>query len=105
MLPANEQVRETYLGTAGVFATAQKGARASPLSASPRGPFTTIGALCIDSSTVDPTVSREVAAKGQESGIQFVDAPVSGGESLARPPCPARAKNRPQAWAERRPAP
>jgi 3-hydroxyisobutyrate dehydrogenase len=37
------------------------------------------GMLIIDTSTSDPQVSRRLAAQLKESGIRFVDAPVSGG--------------------------
>ncbi|OOB77231.1 MAG: 3-hydroxyisobutyrate dehydrogenase [Epulopiscium sp. Nele67-Bin002] len=32
--------------------------------------------ICIDMSTIDPSVSREVASKVKETGAQFIDAPV-----------------------------
>jgi len=41
------------------------------------------GSLLIDSSTVDPKVSVEVAAAASEKGAVFVDAPVSGGVNAA----------------------
>ena len=37
------------------------------------------GTLFIDGSTIDPNVSREVAAKCEEHGSAMIDAPVSGG--------------------------
>src|SRR5262249_57864445 len=37
------------------------------------------GTLCVDMSTIDPAVSRRVAAAAAERGLRFVDAPVSGG--------------------------
>ena len=37
------------------------------------------GTLFIDGSTIDPNVSREVAAKCEEHGSEMIDAPVSGG--------------------------
>jgi 3-hydroxyisobutyrate dehydrogenase len=37
------------------------------------------GRLCIDMSTIDPAVSRRVAAALAERGVRFIDAPVSGG--------------------------
>lgn len=58
MLPSNDHVKEVYEG---VFS------RARP------------GTLMIDSSTVDPTVSRAIALTAEENGHRFVDAPVSGG--------------------------
>ena len=43
------------------------------------------GALLIDSSTIDPNVSRQVAAEAEKAGAVMVDAPVSGGVGGARP--------------------
>eukprot|EP00638_Chattonella_subsalsa_P003889 CAMPEP_0117753566 /NCGR_PEP_ID=MMETSP0947-20121206/12305_1 /TAXON_ID=44440 /ORGANISM="Chattonella subsalsa, Strain CCMP2191" /LENGTH=237 /DNA_ID=CAMNT_0005572479 /DNA_START=460 /DNA_END=1173 /DNA_ORIENTATION=+ len=37
------------------------------------------GTLCIDSSTIDPMISKELGARVQEVGSFFIDAPVSGG--------------------------
>jgi 3-hydroxyisobutyrate dehydrogenase len=37
------------------------------------------GTLCVDMSTIDPGVSRQVAAAAKERGLRFLDAPVSGG--------------------------
>lgn len=37
------------------------------------------GSLFIDSSTIDPSVSQEMAEIASEKGITFMDAPVSGG--------------------------
>ena len=34
------------------------------------------GKICVDMSTIDPSVSREIAAMVKETGAQFVDAPV-----------------------------
>lgn len=41
------------------------------------------GALVIDCSTIDADTARSVAAIGEQRGIDFVDAPVSGGVSGA----------------------
>lgn len=38
------------------------------------------GSLLIDSSTIDPTVSKEMAAAAEKMGAVFMDAPVSGGK-------------------------
>lgn len=38
------------------------------------------GLLLIDMSTIDPSVARELAARGAECGVSVLDAPVSGGE-------------------------
>jgi 3-hydroxyisobutyrate dehydrogenase len=61
MLPAGEQVREVYMGAAGVFA-----------SVAP-------GTLLIDSSTIDVATARAVTAAAEARGLEMVDAPVSGG--------------------------
>lgn len=37
------------------------------------------GSLLIDSSTIDPSVSKEMAAAAEKMGAVFMDAPVSGG--------------------------
>uniref|UniRef100_A0AAQ4RMU3 3-hydroxyisobutyrate dehydrogenase a n=1 Tax=Gasterosteus aculeatus aculeatus TaxID=481459 RepID=A0AAQ4RMU3_GASAC len=41
------------------------------------------GTLLIDSSTIDPAVSREMAAAAEKMGAVFMDAPVSGGVGAA----------------------
>jgi 3-hydroxyisobutyrate dehydrogenase len=61
MLPSSPHVRSVYLGEYGVLKGA---ARGTPL---------------IDSSTIDPLTSREVAMDAKAKGCPMVDAPVSGG--------------------------
>ena len=61
MLPSSSHVEAVYLGAGGVLE-----------GVSP-------GRLCVDMSTIDPAVSRRVAAALQARGIRFIDAPVSGG--------------------------
>ncbi|HET9271081.1 MAG TPA: 3-hydroxyisobutyrate dehydrogenase [Vicinamibacterales bacterium] len=61
MLPSSSHVETVYLGPAGVRETLAS------------------GRLCIDMSTIDPAVSRRVAAALAERRLRFVDAPVSGG--------------------------
>jgi len=41
------------------------------------------GALLIDSSTIDSETAKRVAAEGSKRGIDFIDAPVSGGVGAA----------------------
>jgi len=65
MLPAGPQVREVYLGNAGILGRARK------------------DALLIDCSTIDVDTARGVAAAAHESGFEMVDAPVSGGTAGA----------------------
>jgi 3-hydroxyisobutyrate dehydrogenase len=61
MLPSGNEVREVYLGPAGVLESANP------------------GTLLIDSSTIDVETARLVAAAAQGRGLSMVDAPVSGG--------------------------
>lgn len=61
MLPSSPHVESVYTGDGGVLAAARK------------------GMLCVDMSTIDPAVSRRVAAAARERGLRFIDAPVSGG--------------------------
>lgn len=67
MLPSNDHVEKVYLGEDGILSTAKS------------------GTFCIDSSTVDPAISRKVGEKlSKEKGVSFVDAPVSGGVGGAK---------------------
>ena len=61
MLPSSSHVEAVYLGHGGV----REGIVA--------------GRLCVDMSTIDPAVSRRVAAALAERDVRFIDAPVSGG--------------------------
>jgi 3-hydroxyisobutyrate dehydrogenase len=61
MLPSSSHVEAAYLGAGGVLERLGR------------------GRLCVDMSTIDPAVSRRVAAAVQARGGRFVDAPVSGG--------------------------
>jgi len=61
MLPSSPHVRSVYLGEYGVL----RGAKA--------------GTPLIDSSTIDPLTSREVAMDAKAKGCPMIDAPVSGG--------------------------
>jgi 3-hydroxyisobutyrate dehydrogenase len=61
MLPSSPHVESVYTGDGGVLAAARR------------------GTLCVDMSTIDPAVSRRVAAAAKERGVRFIDAPVSGG--------------------------
>ena len=64
-LPSNDAVRAVYLGPGGVLEALAP------------------GSACLDTSTVDPAVSREVAAAAAAKHITFLDAPVSGGVPAA----------------------
>jgi len=61
MLPAGEHVRSVYLQEPGVLTAARK------------------DALLIDCSTIDVDTARAVHAAAAAAGLDFVDAPVSGG--------------------------
>lgn len=68
MLPAGQHVRGLLLGngtTAGIL------------------PLLPAGTLVIDSSTIDAATSRELAAAAEAVGVDFIDAPVSGGTAGA----------------------
>ena len=57
----SSDLREVYMGPAGIFENAPK------------------GCLFIDSSTIDVATTREVIAAAKVAGFEMVDAPVSGG--------------------------
>ena len=61
MLPSSSNVESAYLGPGGVLEGAKR------------------DLLCVDMSTIDPNVSRRVAAALASKGVRFIDAPVSGG--------------------------
>jgi 3-hydroxyisobutyrate dehydrogenase len=61
MLPSSSHVEAAFTADGGVLAAARK------------------GTLCVDMSTIDPAVSRRLAAAAAERGLRFIDAPVSGG--------------------------
>ncbi len=61
MLPSSSHVENVYLGASGIL----EGIRPDQ--------------LCVDMSTIDPSVSRRVAATLGAKGGRFIDAPVSGG--------------------------
>lgn len=65
-LPDSPDVAAVVRSEAGVFA----GARA--------------GQIIVDHSTISPVVTRELAAEATERGIEWLDAPVSGGDVGAR---------------------
>jgi 2-hydroxy-3-oxopropionate reductase len=65
MLPDGPEVETAVLGGGGVL----EGARA--------------GSIVVDMSSISPLVSQKVAAACAAKGVEFVDAPVSGGEPKA----------------------
>ena len=62
MLPDGPDVRAVVLGPGGVLEGAAK------------------GLLVVDMSSISPIVSQEIAAACEAKGVEFLDAPVSGGE-------------------------
>jgi len=65
MLPDGPEVEEVVLGAEGILS----GAKA--------------GSLIIDMSSISPLVSQKIAAACAGKGVDFIDAPVSGGEPKA----------------------
>ena len=65
-LPSSEIVKEVVAGESGLVGTMPA------------------GGVVIDTSTTEPTVSRSLSKLLAESEIEFLDAPVSGGEGAAR---------------------
>jgi 3-hydroxyisobutyrate dehydrogenase len=66
MLPSSPQVRSVY--SEGVLPTLRRLPEAQARST-----------LCIDSTTLDIAVAKEVASDVIDTGAKMVDAPVSGG--------------------------
>src|ERR1700691_2913612 len=65
MLPDGPEVEEVILGVTGILSGAKP------------------GSLIIDMSSISPLVSQKVAAACGATGVDFLDAPVSGGEPKA----------------------
>jgi 2-hydroxy-3-oxopropionate reductase len=65
MLPDSPQVKEITLGNNGLIENMKP------------------GSVLIDMSSINPMVSREIAAELEKKGIRMLDAPVSGGEPKA----------------------
>jgi 2-hydroxy-3-oxopropionate reductase len=65
-LPSSQIVRDVVVGEGGLMASMRS------------------GGTIIDCSTTEPSVSREIAATLAGQGIDFMDAPVSGGERAAQ---------------------
>ncbi len=65
MLPNSPHVKEVVLGVGGIIEAARP------------------GMIVIDMSSIAPLVSREIAARLAEKGVELLDAPVSGGEPKA----------------------
>jgi 2-hydroxy-3-oxopropionate reductase len=65
MLPDGPEVEEVVLGANGILSGAKP------------------GTLIIDMSSISPLVSQKIAAECDAKGVDFLDAPVSGGEPKA----------------------
>lgn len=65
MVPNSPQVREVTLAEGGIIETGKE------------------GTLVIDMSSIDPVESKAIGDELAEKGIEFMDAPVSGGEPKA----------------------
>lgn len=66
MLPSSPHVLEAYLGDNGIFQSIKP------------------GTLLIDSSTIDPSTSRDIAEQAKKRSAVYLDAPVSGGVNAAK---------------------
>ncbi|XP_054721606.1 3-hydroxyisobutyrate dehydrogenase, mitochondrial-like isoform X2 [Uloborus diversus] len=66
MLPSSPHVQEVYAGENGIFQQVKP------------------GTLLIDSSTIDPSVTKDLAIMAEKRGAVFLDAPVSGGVLSAK---------------------
>ncbi|KAI0306759.1 NAD binding domain of 6-phosphogluconate dehydrogenase-domain-containing protein [Multifurca ochricompacta] len=73
MLPSSPHVRQVYLNSSGVIPTLRSLPAADASNT-----------LCIDSTTLDVQVGRDVAAEAQATGAEMLDAPVSGGVTGAK---------------------
>lgn len=65
MLPDGPEVEEVVLGADGILSGSEP------------------GSLIIDMSSISPLVSQKIAAAAAKKGVDFLDAPVSGGEPKA----------------------
>jgi len=65
MLPDGPEVEEVVLGAGGILSGAKP------------------GSLIVDMSSISPLVSQKIAAACAAKGVDFIDAPVSGGEPKA----------------------
>ncbi len=65
MVPDGPEVEQAVLGGDGVLEGARK------------------GSIVVDMSSINPTVSQKVGAACEAQGVEFLDAPVSGGEPKA----------------------
>lgn len=77
--------REAASGQAIVFACVGNDDDLRSVCLGENGAFAgmTAGSLFVDHTTVSPSVTRELAAKAEELGLRYVDAPISGGQAGA----------------------
>ncbi|KAI9452323.1 3-hydroxyisobutyrate dehydrogenase [Russula earlei] len=73
MLPSSPHVRQVYHDSGGIIPTLRSLPSADASNT-----------LCIDSTTLDVQVGRDVAAEAEAAGAGMVDAPVSGGVTGAK---------------------
>jgi len=73
MLPSSPHVRQVYLNSSGIIPTLRSLSQADASNT-----------ICIDSTTLDVQVGREVGAEAHTAGVAMLDAPVSGGVSGAK---------------------
>lgn len=66
MLPSSPHVLDVYRGANGIISTVKE------------------NSLLIDSSTIDPAVTKDIASELTAKNINYLDAPVSGGVAKAR---------------------
>jgi 3-hydroxyisobutyrate dehydrogenase len=78
--------REAANGCDFVFACVGNDDDLRSITLGPQGAFAGMkpGAIFIDNTTASADVARELHAKAGESGVHFIDAPVSGGQAGAR---------------------
>lgn len=73
---------EAAKGAVAVFACVGNDDHLRDVTVGDNGAFKTLaeGALFVDHTTATAAIARELYATGKEKGIQFIDAPVSGGQ-------------------------
>lgn len=64
MLPSSPHVQDVYRGANGIISTVKE------------------NSLLIDSSTIDPAVTKDIASELTAKNINYLDAPVSGGMAI-----------------------
>ena len=78
--------REAAAGADIVFACVGNDADLRSVVLGPDGAFAGMkpGAIFVDHTTASASVARELSAQAQKQGLQFIDAPVSGGQAGAQ---------------------